>query len=181
MISISHLTKTYGTGAQAHTALSDISLDIKKGDIYGIIGQSGAGKSTLVRCLNLLEEPTDGEILIEGKDISQARGKELLALRSNMGMIFQNFSLFQQRSVLDNVAYPLHINKVGRTEAQKRAHDLLKRVGLDDHAHKYPSQLSGGQQQRVAIARALANNPHIMLCDEATPSIHAIQHKFLIF
>ena len=171
MIRVENLSKIYGSGSSAHKALSDINLTIKKGDVYGIIGQSGAGKSTLVRCLNLLERPSEGSVLINDADITQYQGKELLNLRSKIGMIFQNFSLFQQRTVLDNVIFPLELNHVKRAEAEKRALQLLKRVGLEHKANKYPSQLSGGQQQRVAIARALANEPNIILCDEATSAL----------
>lgn len=172
MIQIENLNKTYLVAdKEEHVALRDINLNIEGGSIFGIIGQSGAGKSTLVRCINLLERPTSGTIKIDGRDITQLSGKELLEFRSSVGMIFQNFSLFQQRSVLRNVMFPLELRHVDKKQAEERARELLRMVGLEDKCNKYPSQLSGGQQQRVAIARALANNPSIMLCDEATSAL----------
>ena len=172
MIQIKNLYKTYQVANnESHEALKDISLTIEDGSIFGIIGQSGAGKSTLVRCINLLERPTSGTITIDGRDITQLSGKELLDFRSSVGMIFQNFSLFQQRSVLRNVTFPLELRHANKAQAEERARDLLRMVGLEDKCDKYPSQLSGGQQQRVAIARALANRPSIMLCDEATSAL----------
>ena len=148
-----------------------MNLTINDGDVFGIIGASGAGKSTLVRCLNLLERPTEGAILYDGRDITGLSGRALLELRSQVGMIFQNFSLFQQRTVLRNVTFPLELRGEKGEAARKRAMELLELVGLADLAERYPSQLSGGQQQRVAIARALANNPKVMLCDEATSAL----------
>lgn len=171
MIHIEHLHKSYGSGAEAHEVLHDINLSIDSGEVFGILGSSGAGKSTLVRCINLLERPTSGNVLIDGKDITGTTGKALAEVRSNIGMIFQNFSLFQQRTVLDNVMFPLTIRGEKKDAAKKRALELLDVVELADKAHRYPSELSGGQQQRVAIARALANNPRIMLCDEATSAL----------
>ena len=172
MIQIEHLNKVFGEGTDnPHHVLHDIDLTINDGDVFGIIGSSGAGKSTLVRCLNLLERPSSGRIIIDGQDISGYSGKKLLELRSSIGMIFQNFSLFQQRTVLDNVMFPLTIRGEKKDAAKKRALELLDVVELADKAHRYPSELSGGQQQRVAIARALANNPRIMLCDEATSAL----------
>ena len=175
MIQIEHLNKTYESiHGEAHVALKDINLTIEDGSIFGIIGQSGAGKSTLVRCVNLLERPTSGNIIIDGRDVTNLSGKELLEFRSSVGMIFQNFSLFQQRSVLRNVMFPLELRKENKKEAEKRARELLELVGLIDKCDKYPSQLSGGQQQRVAIARALVNSPSIMLCDEATSALDSM-------
>jgi D-methionine transport system ATP-binding protein len=172
MIQIEHLTKTYDTATSTeHHALQDINLSIDEGDIYGIIGASGAGKSTLIRCINLLERPSAGRILIEGNDVTKSSRKELLGLRSNIGMIFQSFSLFQQRTALKNVTFPLELLGVNKKEREAYASELLELVGIADKAKAYPSQLSGGQQQRVAIARALANKPHIMLCDEATSAL----------
>lgn len=173
MIRTEHLCKTFGEGtANPHPVLHDINLTIDDGDVFGIIGSSGAGKSTLVRCINLLERPTSGRILIDGKDVTGYRGRQLLDLRASMGMIFQNFSLFQQRSVLHNVAFPLELGHRGsRAEREGRARELLELVGLADKADHYPCQLSGGQQQRVAIARALSMNPHVMLFDEATSAL----------
>ena len=152
-------------------ALEDINLTINDGEIFGIIGLSGAGKSTLVRCINLLEEPTDGQVVIDGKSVTELSRKELLKLRQSIGMIFQGFNLLAQRSVLRNVCYPLEIAGVGRKEARARAMELLHMVGLADRANSYPSQLSGGQKQRVAIARALATSPKYLLCDEATSAL----------
>lgn len=172
MIQIQHLQKTYEDAAGCeHRALSNVNLTIDDGDIFGIIGASGAGKSTLVRCINLLERPTSGSILIDGEDITDLSGKQLLDLRASIGMIFQNFSLFQQRTVLKNVTFPLELRHEKKDACERRARELLDLVGLGDLAGRYPSQLSGGQQQRVAIARALANNPKIMLCDEATSAL----------
>jgi D-methionine transport system ATP-binding protein len=171
MIQIDHLYKSYGSGAEAHEVLHDIDLSIDSGEVFGILGSSGAGKSTLVRCINLLERPTKGKVLIDGKDITNAKGKELAEVRSGIGMIFQNFSLFQQRTVLRNVTFPLELNHTPKVKREERARYLLDLVGLADLADRYPSQLSGGQQQRVAIARALADNPSIMLCDEATSAL----------
>ena len=171
MIQIEHLSKIFLGSEREHTALADINLSIEDGDIFGIIGESGAGKSTLVRCINLLERPSSGRILIDGNDITKLSGKGLLALRREIGMIFQNFSLFQQRNVLQNVTFPLELTRTPKAQAEARARELLKLVGLADLAEAYPSQLSGGQQQRVAIARALANSPKVMLCDEATSAL----------
>ncbi|MDR2721373.1 MAG: methionine ABC transporter ATP-binding protein [Coriobacteriaceae bacterium] len=170
MIQINHLSKTF-EGATVHHALRDVSLTIEDGDIYGIIGASGAGKSTLVRCINLLERPTAGQLFINGVDVVNLRGKPLLELRRSIGMIFQDFSLFQQRSVLHNVTFPLELRHDNKQHRVARARELLEIVGLADKETSYPAQLSGGQQQRVAIARALANEPTIMLCDEATSAL----------
>lgn len=175
MIQIEHLNKTYvSRQGETHTALTDINLTIDDGSVFGIIGQSGAGKSTLVRCLNLLERPTSGSIIISGRDITSLSEKELREFRSSVSMVFQNFSLLQQRTVLRNAMFPLELRHADKKEAEKRARELLELVGLADKCDKYPSQLSGGQQQRVAIARALVNNPSIMLCDEATSALDSM-------
>lgn len=175
MIQIEHLNKTYvSRQGETHIALTDINLTIEDGSVFGIIGQSGAGKSTLVRCLNLLERPTSGSIIINGRDITSLSEKELREFRSSVSMVFQNFSLLQQRTVLRNVLFPLELRHADKKEAEKRARELLELVGLADKCDKYPSQLSGGQQQRVAIARALVNNPSIMLCDEATSALDSM-------
>ncbi len=175
MIQIEHLNKTYvSRQGETHIALTDINLTIEDGSVFGIIGQSGAGKSTLVRCLNLLERPTSGSIIINGRDITSLSEKELREFRSSVSMVFQNFSLLQQRTVLRNVMFPLELRHADKKEAEKRACELLELVGLADKCDKYPSQLSGGQQQRVAIARALVNNPSIMLCDEATSALDSM-------
>lgn len=172
MIQLQQVYKTYdGGAASTHHALCNVNLDIEDGDIFGIIGASGAGKSTLVRCINLLERPTQGRVFIDGEDVTELSGKRLLELRASIGMIFQNFSLFQQRTVLGNVTFPLEIRGEKKSVREAHAYELLNLVGLKDLAQRYPSQLSGGQQQRVAIARALANNPKVMLCDEATSAL----------
>ena len=171
MIELKHLGKTYRTADQEIVALDDINLTIRDGEIFGIIGLSGAGKSTLVRCINLLEVPTSGEVLVDGKSLTRLSRPELLKLRQSIGMIFQGFNLLEQRTVLRNVCFPLEIAGVGRQEARQRARELLELVGLDDRERFYPSQLSGGQKQRVAIARALATNPKYILCDEATSAL----------
>ncbi len=171
MIEAKHVSKHYRTRKGTLRALDDVNLVIEDGDMFGIIGESGAGKSTLVRCINLLERPTLGSILIDGRDVTNLRGTDLRRFRSSVGMIFQNFGLFQQRTVLDNVTFPLELAHVDRCEARRRARALLERVGIPEKAQGYPSELSGGQQQRVAIARALVNEPKIMLCDEATSAL----------
>ena len=171
MIELKSLGKTYHTSDKEIIALEDINLTIRDGEIYGIIGLSGAGKSTLVRCINLLERPNSGQVLIDGKDILALSRKELLKLRQSVGMIFQGFNLLEQRSVLHNVTFSLEVSGVKRAEAKIRALELLELVGLSDRTGSYPSQLSGGQKQRVAIARALATNPKYLLCDEATSAL----------
>ena len=171
MIQLEHVSKIFIGSEREHTALADINLTIEDGDIFGIIGESGAGKSTLVRCINLLERPSSGRILVDGNDITKLSGKSLLSLRREIGMIFQNFSLFQQRNVLQNVTFPLELTRTPKAKAEERARELLQLVGLANVAEAYPSQLSGGQQQRVAIARALANSPKVILCDEATSAL----------
>ena len=171
MIEIKHLNKTYRTADKDIVALEDINLTINDGEIFGIIGLSGAGKSTLVRCINLLEQPSAGEVIVDGESITALPRKELLKLRRSIGMIFQGFNLLEQRSVLRNVCFPLEIAGVKKKEAKERAMELLSLVGLADRAEAYPSQLSGGQKQRVAIARALATKPKYLLCDEATSAL----------
>lgn len=171
MIELQHLTKKYRTGKEEIVALENIDLTIPDGEIYGIIGLSGAGKSTLVRCINLLEKPSAGRVLIDGTDITDLSGRELLTLRRSIGMIFQGFNLLEQRTALRNITFPLEIAGTKKQAAEKRARELLEMVGLSDRAGAYPSQLSGGQKQRVAIARALATNPSYLLCDEATSAL----------
>ena len=171
MIQLEHLGKTYRAASGEVEALRDINLTIRDGEIFGVIGLSGAGKSTLVRCINLLERPTEGKVIIDGRDITTLPQKELLALRRNIGMIFQGFHLLEQRTVLGNVAFPLEISGTPRAKALDRCRELLQLVGLSDKENVYPSQLSGGQKQRVAIARALATNPRYLLCDEATSAL----------
>lgn len=171
MIQIENLSKTYKTSAGGFTALSDVNLTINDGEIFGIIGLSGAGKSTLVRCINFLEVPTSGKVVIDGDEMGTLSKKELLIKRRSIGMIFQGFNLLEQRTVLKNICFPLEIAKVPKEQAVKRARELLELVGLADKESSYPSQLSGGQKQRVAIARALAAETKYLLCDEATSAL----------
>ena len=171
MIELKHLGKIYSSASGSVEALKDVNLTIADGEIFGIIGLSGAGKSTLVRCINLLERPTSGEVWVDGQNLTALSEKELLHVRRQIGMIFQSFNLLEQRTVLRNICFPLEIAGVKRDEAQARAAELLELVGLSDRAKAYPSQLSGGQKQRVAIARALATRPKYLLCDEATSAL----------
>ncbi len=171
LIQIKNLEKQYISQNNKVTALSGINLDISKGDICGIIGMSGAGKSTLVRCINFLEKPTKGTVIIGNKDLSKLNVTQLRHVRQKIGMIFQQFNLLMQRNVEDNICFPLEISGISKKEGRKRASELLELVGLSDKRKSYPSQLSGGQKQRVAIARALATNPEILLCDEATSAL----------
>lgn len=171
ILRLEHLKKDYAVGKDSITALNDINLEIEAGEVFGIIGASGAGKSTLVRCLNLLEKPTEGHVYFEGRDLAKLNTRELNVARRSISMIFQQFNLLMQRSVLKNVMFPMEIARVPKTERKKRAMELLELVGLSDKAKVYPAQLSGGQKQRVAIARALANNPKVLLCDEATSAL----------
>ena len=171
LIELNHLTKTFKGKTQTVDALKDINLQIEQGDIFGIIGMSGAGKSTLVRCINFLEQPTSGSVVIDGKDLASLAPKELRQLRQQVSMIFQHFNLLSQRDVRGNIAFAMEIAGMKRPQIEKRIDELLEIVGLTDRQHNYPSQLSGGQQQRVAIARALATNPKIILCDEATSAL----------
>ena len=171
MIELIDLSKTYSAASGDVEALRDINLTIRDGEIFGIIGLSGAGKSTLVRCINLLERPSSGRVVIDGKDMTALPRAELLQMRRKISMIFQGFNLLEQRSVLRNVTFPLEISGVGRKPAQAKAKELLQVVGLEDKADAYPAQLSGGQKQRVAIPRALATDPRYLLCDEATSAL----------
>lgn len=170
-VQIKNLNKTFGTGDGAVVALDDINLSINQGEIFGIIGLSGAGKSTLVRCINLLERPTNGSVIIDGVDITSYSDNQLWQVRQSIGMIFQGFNLLMQRNALDNICFPLELVGTARKDAVSRARELLKTVGLSDKEKAYPAQLSGGQKQRVAIARALATNPKVLLCDEATSAL----------
>ena len=171
MIELRNLSKHFETADGAVEALNHINLTIQDGDIYGIIGMSGAGKSTLVRCINMLEKPTEGNVLLDGKDIGALSEKELRKMRRKITMIFQGFNLLMQRTCLKNVMLPLKLSGTDRKEAERRAMELLELVGLPDKANSYPAQLSGGQQQRVAIARSLATSPDVLLCDEATSAL----------
>lgn len=170
-IVIEKVRKSFDTKDGVVEALKDVNLSIESGDIYGIIGMSGAGKSTLVRCMNFLEVPTEGRVLIDGKSLGDFSEKELRKQRAEIGMIFQHFNLLMQKSVIENVCFPLYIKGKKKAEARKRAAELLEIVGLGDRQNAYPAQLSGGQKQRVAIARALASDPKILLCDEATSAL----------
>ncbi|MBC5650090.1 methionine ABC transporter ATP-binding protein [Blautia segnis] len=170
-ILIQDVSKTFETKDGSVHALKNVSLSIESGDIYGIIGMSGAGKSTLVRCMNFLEVPSEGKVLIDGKSLSEFSPKELRKEREKIGMIFQHFNLLMQKNVLENVCFPLYIQGKKKAEARAKALELLEIVGLADRAKAYPAQLSGGQKQRVAIARALASDPQILLCDEATSAL----------
>lgn len=170
-IQIEHLSKTYDIKTSAVEALRDINLTIDKGEIFGVIGLSGAGKSTLVRCLNLLERPTSGKVIIDGENIMELSEEALRKKRQSIGMIFQHFNLLMQRNVLDNICFPMEIAGIPKKEAREKALKYLKTVDLEEKAKAYPVQLSGGQKQRVAIARVLASNPQIILCDEATSAL----------
>ena len=171
IIQIQHLTKTFGSGEGAVNALEDINLEIQAGEIFGIIGLSGAGKSTLVRCMNLLERPTSGSVVVNGKEMTALTERELREARRSVTMIFQGFNLLMQRTVLQNVCFPLGLSGMSKQQQKARALELLDLVGLADKASAYPAQLSGGQKQRVAIARALATDPKVLLCDEATSAL----------
>ena len=171
IIQIKHLSKIFGSGDNQVAALQDVTLEVKPGEIFGIIGLSGAGKSTLVRCINLLEHPNEGAVLFHGKDLTHLKEKELRMQRRKISMIFQSFNLLDQRNCLDNICFPLELAGVSKKEARKRAMELLETVGLPDKAEAYPVQLSGGQKQRIAIARALASDPEVLLCDEATSAL----------
>ena len=171
MIELKHLSKVFPTADGDFEALSDINLTIGDGDIFGIVGMSGAGKSTLVRCINLLERPTQGEVLIDGENLMELSPARLRQTRRSISMIFQQFNLLMQRTCLKNICFPMEIAGVPAAEAKKRALEYLDIVGLPDKANAYPAQLSGGQKQRIAIARALASNPKMLLCDEATSAL----------
>lgn len=171
MIKVEHLVKEFNSGNKAFKAVDDVSFHVNPGEVFGIIGLSGAGKSTLVRCLNRLEEPTSGSIVIDGVDITGLDDKRLLEERRDIGMIFQSFNLFNQRNVYENIAYPLEILKKSKSEIDSKVNELLKFVDLEAKKDSYPSELSGGQKQRVAIARALATNPKILLSDESTSAL----------
>lgn len=171
MITLKNLNKHYDTPTGTFAALQDINMHIPAGEIFGVIGKSGAGKSTLMRCINLLEKPSSGSVIINGQDLTQLSDKALRATRHNMGMIFQHFNLMSAKTVAANIALPLTLVQHDKTQIHKRVNELLDFVGLSDKANAYPNQLSGGQKQRVAIARALAAEPKILLCDEATSAL----------
>lgn len=171
MIELRHIVKRFESKAGTVTAVNDVSLHIEKGEVFGIIGFSGAGKSTLVRCINLLERPMSGEVLIDGTDITKLAAKELRGVRQKIGMIFQHFNLMPSRTVYENIEMPLKLTNLSAEERREKIRSLLELVELADKSEAYPSQLSGGQKQRVAIARALANDPKVLLCDEATSAL----------
>lgn len=171
MITLSHIEKTYAGPDGMLTALKDISLTVAKGEIFGVIGLSGAGKSTLARCINLLERPTKGSVIVDGLDMMALSDAELRKARKSIGMIFQHFNLLSSATVYDNVAFPLRLSGMDEDAIRAKVEPLLSLVGLDDKAQQYPSQLSGGQKQRVGIARALASEPKVLLCDEATSAL----------
>ena len=171
VIELKELTKTFEINGEPFTALDKVSLTVHDGDIYGVIGMSGAGKSTLVRCINLLERPTSGQVLIDGADLTRMGEKQLRQKRREISMIFQQFNLLMQRTCLKNITFPMEIAGRDKAAAKKRALELLDIVGLPDKADAYPAQLSGGQKQRIAIARALASDPKVLMCDEATSAL----------
>lgn len=171
MIELKQLTKHYGKGNRRVNALSGLNLSIKRGEIFGVIGHSGAGKSTLIRCINLLERPTSGEVWVDGVNLTTVSQSQLQKQRRKIGMIFQHFNLLSSATVYDNIAFPLRLVNTPKQKLDKKVRELLELVGLEEHSGKYPSQLSGGQKQRVGIARALASDPHVLLCDEATSAL----------
>ena len=171
MIKFSQIEKIYDTPSGKVHALKGINLEIAKGEIYGIIGLSGAGKSTLVRCINMLERPTAGTVIVDGQDMMKLSESELREARKNIGMIFQHFNLLSSATVYENIAFPLTLANTPKDKIDKKVRPLLELVGLKDKAKQYPAQLSGGQKQRVGIARALASDPKILLCDEATSAL----------
>ncbi|MDQ0338243.1 D-methionine transport system ATP-binding protein [Caldalkalibacillus uzonensis] len=171
MIEIQNIVKRFKSKKQDITAVDHVSLSIKKGEIFGVIGYSGAGKSTLIRMINLLEAPTEGKVILDGTDLSTLSTRQLRQKRQKIGMIFQHFNLLWSRTVKENIMFPLEIAGVPKAQREQRAKELINLVGLDGKEDQYPSQLSGGQKQRVGIARALANEPHVLLCDEATSAL----------
>ncbi|WP_417275905.1 methionine ABC transporter ATP-binding protein [Castellaniella sp.] len=171
MIDLENIRKTFDSAGRVVHALADVNLNIREGEVFGIIGRSGAGKSTLIRLLNLLERPTEGAVRVDGHDITQFSDVQLREYRHSVGMVFQHFNLLRSRTVLQNVCFPLRLAGLSRAAREARAREVLNLVGLSDHEHKYPGQLSGGQQQRVGIARALASRPRLLLCDEATSAL----------
>ncbi len=179
MIRIKNLSKTFDKSYNVD-ALKNVNLSIEAGDVCGVIGMSGAGKSTLLRCIAMLETPSSGSIEIDGKDIFSLKGKELLDLKKSLGVVFQGYNLLMQRSIRQNIAFPLELIKMPKDQIAKRVDELLRLVGLSDKAEEYPSQLSGGQRQRVAIARALASNPKVLLCDEPTSALDPLTTRSIL-
>lgn len=179
MIRIKNLSKTFDKSCNVD-ALKNVNLSIEAGDVCGVIGMSGAGKSTLLRCIAMLETPSSGSIEIDGRDIFSLKGKELLDLKKSLGVVFQGYNLLMQRSIRQNIAFPLELIKMPKDQIAKRVDELLCLVGLSDKAEEYPSQLSGGQRQRVAIARALASNPKVLLCDEPTSALDPLTTRSIL-
>lgn len=179
MIRIKNLSKTFDKSCNVD-ALKNVNLSIEAGDVCGVIGMSGAGKSTLLRCIAMLETPSSGSIEIDGRDIFSLKGKELLDLKKSLGVVFQGYNLLMQRSIRQNIAFPLELIKMPKGQIAKRVDELLSLVGLSDKAEEYPSQLSGGQRQRVAIARALASNPKVLLCDEPTSALDPLTTRSIL-
>ena len=179
MIRIKNLSKTFDKSCNVD-ALKNVNLSIEAGDVCGVIGMSGAGKSTLLRCIAMLETPSSGSIEIDGRDIFSLKGKELLGLKKSLGVVFQGYNLLMQRSIRQNIAFPLELIKMPKDQIAKRVDELLCLVGLSDKAEEYPSQLSGGQRQRVAIARALASNPKVLLCDEPTSALDPLTTRSIL-
>lgn len=179
MIRIKNLSKTFDKSCNVD-ALKNVNLSIEAGDVCGVIGMSGAGKSTLLRCIAMLETPSSGSIEIDGRDIFSLKGKELLDLKKSLGVVFQGYNLLMQRSIRQNIAFPLELIKMPKDQIAKRVDELLRLVGLSDKAEEYPSQLSGGQCQRVAIARALASNPKVLLCDEPTSALDPLTTRSIL-
>ena len=179
MVKIEGLTKIFSSASDT-AALNGISLTVEKGDIFGVIGMSGAGKSTLLRCIAMLETPTSGSITIDGADSSQLKGRELIELRKQIGVVFQGYNLLMQRNVARNIAFPLELSKTPKERIDSRVSELARLVGLEERLDYYPSQLSGGQMQRVAIARALAANPKIILCDEPTSALDSLTTRSIL-
>ena len=180
MIRIMNLCKTFDEVTPPVTALKNINLQVNRGDIFGVIGMSGAGKSTLLRCLSMLEEPTSGDILLNGRNTAHLKSRELIEARRSMGVVFQGYNMLMQKNVYENVAFPLTLNKTSRAEIEQTVTRLLDLVGLADKAKAYPAQLSGGQKQRVAIARALATNPQVLLCDEPTSALDSLTTRSIL-
>jgi D-methionine transport system ATP-binding protein len=180
MIEIKNLVKEYKTKKQTVIGVDNVSVTINKGEIFGIVGYSGAGKSSLIRCLNLLEKPTSGEMIIDGQDLTKLSSRELRHARQKISMIFQHFHLIKAKTVFENLAFALKAASVPKAAIKTRVTELLEKVGLSDKANAYPSQLSGGQKQRVGIARALANNPSVLLCDEATSALDPSTTKSIL-
>ena len=179
MIRIKNLSKTFDKSCNVD-ALKNVNLSIEAGDVCGVIGMSGAGKSTLLRCIAMLETPSSGSIEIDGRDIFSLKGKELLDLKKSLGVVFQGYNLLMQRSIRQNIAFPLELIKMPKDQIAKRVDELLCLVGLSDKAEEYPSQLSGGQRQRVAIVRALASNPKVLLCDEPTSALDPLTTRSIL-